>query len=338
MKIVVTGGSGFLGSALVGALAGDLDGRAVVIDKNAETPAAAAKPEPSAQRRPTYAVELSDRETIADILRFEEPDALVNLPAPDSASADTELSAPSQLLAAVTDYWSELSLRRKDAFRFIQTAGVSAPVPLAIAKSRRTTAVANEAASVHVAIAWQKAHGLPVIVAHGAPTFGPMQHPEDLVPLLITNGLLSRPLSIEGLGMSRHAWLFADDYARALIALARKGRVGQRYAISGPEEISDLDLAHRIAALLDETLPREDGASHASAISFVDDVAEHAGEDLRGWADVEADTGWRPQHDLGTALAQTVAWYAGNQLAWLPERLRAVAGTRLEPARKDEAA
>ncbi len=356
MKIVVTGGAGFIGSAVCRMLVEKLGHAVVNID--CLTYASNLASLASIADNPKYAfyqVNICDRESVSDILRLERPDAIMHLAAEShvdrsitgpSAFIETNITGTYAMLEAARAYWSELPKRQKDAFRFLHISTDEVFGSLSDdGHFSETTAYdpsspysASKAASDHLAMAWHRTYGLPVVLSNCSNNYGPYHFPEKLIPLMISNALLGRDLPVYGMGINVRDWLYVDDHARALFAIVTKGTPGERYVVGGRNEKSNLEVVHTICELLDEMAPREDGASHTAAINFVED---RPGHDYRYAIDpqkIEFELGWKAEETFTTGLKKTVAWYLENEQWWLPLRLKSYSGERLGLLQKKSAA
>ena len=347
MKILVTGGAGFIGSAVCRLLVTELGIDIVNIDcltyasnlLSLESIAANSK-------YSFYQVNVCDRQAVTDILRLERPDAIMHLAAEShvdrsitgpAAFIETNITGTYAMLEAARGYWSELPARQKEAFRFLHISTDEVFGSLSDdGLFSETTAYdpsspysASKAASDHLAMAWHRTYGLPVVLSNCSNNYGPYHFPEKLVPLMISNAIMSRDLPVYGMGINVRDWLYVEDHARALHAVVTKGTPGERYVVGGRNEKSNLEVVHQICELLDAQAPREDGSSHTAAIKFVED---RPGHDYRYAIDpskIERELGWKAEETFETGLKKTVAWYLANESWWLPLRLKAYSGERL---------
>ena len=192
---------------------------------------------------------------------------------------------------------------------------------------------ASKAGADHLALAWHATYGLPVVVSNCTNNYGPYQYPEKLIPVVALRALREEQIPVYGRGENVRDWLHVEDHVRALHLIAEQGRVGERYNVGGNCELTNLELVHRICAVMDRARPRPGGASHLDLIEFVQD---RPGHDLRYAMNAEklqSELGWRPQHDIDQGLGSTVAWYLDN-LTWCQQVTGgAYAGERLGLAR-----
>lgn len=356
MKIVVTGGAGFVGSAVCRLLVNKLGVEVVNIDcLTYASNLQALEPVAANPKYSFYQVNVCDQQAVSDILRLERPDAIMHLAAEShvdrsikgpAAFIETNITGTYAMLEAARSYWSDLSLRQKEAFRFLHIStdevfgelGDDGLFSETSAYNPSSPYSASKAASDHLVMAWHRTYGLPVVISNCSNTYGPYQFPEKLIPLTITNALLGRDLPIYGMGINVRDWLHVDDHARALYTILTRGVPGARYAVGGRNEKSNLEIVHGICALLDDCAPRDDGLSHAASISFVED---RPGHDYRYAIDptkIERDLGWTPEETFEAGLKKTVDWYMTNEMWWLPLRLKAYAGERLGIVKKRAAA
>ncbi len=356
MKIVVTGGAGFIGSAVCRMLIQEHQVQVVNIDcltyaANLQSLEAIAEHKGYA----FYQVNICDRAAITDILRLEQPDAIMHLAAEShvdrsitgsAAFIETNITGTFSMLEAARAYWAELPKRRKDAFRFLHISTDEVFGSLADqGLFTETTAYdpsspysASKAASDHLAMAWHRTYGLPVVLSNCSNNYGPYHFPEKLIPLMITNALLGRDLPVYGMGINVRDWLHVEDHARALCLAVGKGIPGERYAVGGRNEKSNLEVVHAICERLDDAAPREDGASHTAAITFVEDRPGHDFRYAIDPAKIERELGWRSTETFESGLNKTVAWYLEHEMWWLPLRLKTYSGERLGLIKKSAAA
>jgi dTDP-glucose 4,6-dehydratase len=356
MKIVVTGGAGFIGSAVCRLLVRDLGIDAVNID--CLTYAANLTSLEPISDRPNYSfyeLNICDQKAVADILRLEQPDAIMHLAAEShvdrsiTGSAEfiqTNIVGTYSMLEAARSYWAELPKRRKEAFRFLHIStdevfgslGDQGYFTEATAYDPSSPYSASKAASDHLALAWHRTYGLPVVLSNCSNNYGPYHFPEKLIPLMITNAMMGRELPVYGMGTNVRDWLHVEDHARALFLAVSKGIPGERYTVGGRSERSNMQVVHKICEMLDELRPREDGASHTSAITFVED---RPGHDFRYAIDsskIERELGWAAKETFDTGLQKTVDWYVTNEMWWMPLRLKTYSGERLGLIKKKKSA
>jgi dTDP-glucose 4,6-dehydratase len=330
MKVLVTGGAGFIGSAVVRALLGS--GREVVnVDKL--TYAANLESLSSVAASPAYAFEradVCDAAAMESIFARHAPDAVIHLAA--ESHVDRSIEAPGDfiqtnvvgtftLLEATCAHWAALTSDRKEAFRFIQVStdevfgslGEDAWFRPTTAYNPSSPYAASKASGDHLARAWQTTFGLPTLVTNCANNFGPCQFPEKLIPLVILNAVDGKPLPIYGTGTNERDWLFVDDHAEALVRALERGRPGATYLIGARNPRRNLDVVRSICRLVDELAPSEAIGKRESLIRFVTD---RPGHDLRyaiDPSDCEVALEWRPRHAFDDALAKTVRWYLENR-------------------------
>jgi dTDP-glucose 4,6-dehydratase len=332
MKLLVTGGAGFIGSAVV-RLAAGLGHQVVTLDKltYAANPLTVAEldalPGHSLER-----VDIIDRPAVAAALRRHQPQAILHLAA--ESHVDRSIDSPGDfirtnvtgtftLLDAALDYWRGLDETARAAFRFIHVSTDEVFGSLGAAGSFHEDSpyapnspyAASKASADHLARAWHKTFGLPVVITNCSNNYGPRQFPEKLIPLIVANARAGRPLPIYGDGGNIRDWLFVEDHARALLLVAERAAPGSRYMIGGGAERTNLDLVNTLCALLDTQVPASPYRPHAQLITR---VADRPGHDRRYAADfsrIEHELGWRPAVTLDEGLARTVAWYLGND-AW----------------------
>jgi dTDP-glucose 4,6-dehydratase len=349
-KVLVTGGAGFVGSAVVRLLVGK--GYDVVnVDKltysgNLDS---LRKVDGAANYR-FHQVDICDRQRITKILADERPDAIMHLAAESHVDrsidgpevfVDTNVVGTVRLLEAALEHWRELDEDVRSAFRFhhISTDEVFGQLPLDGGLFTEETPYApsspysaSKAAADHFVRAWQTTFGLPVVLSNCSNNYGPYHFPEKLVPLTILNAIEGRPLPVYGKGENVRDWLYVDDHARALELVLTGGKVGESYNVGGRAERSNLQIVETICDILDRKRPRDQG-SHRDLISF---VANRPGHDLRYAIDpskIERELGWGAAESFESGIEKTVDWYLANEWWWRPVRERKYAGERLGAAR-----
>ncbi len=334
MKILVTGGAGFIGSAVVRQLIRETDSEVVNLDKLTYAGNLASLAEAGDDPRYRFErVDLCDAPEVARVFEEHRPDAVMHLAA--ESHVDRSIDGPGEfiktnlvgtftLLQAARAYWSTLAPAARDAFRFHHIStdevygslGATGYFTEETAYDPRSPYSASKAGSDHLVRAWHHTYGLPTLVTNCSNNYGPYHFPEKLIPLVILNARAGKPLPIYGKGDNVRDWLFVDDHARALRLVLEKGEPGETYNIGGHNERTNLEVVRAICTLLDEMLPDSPHVPHAGLITF---VADRPGHDARYAIDaskIERELGWRPLETFETGLRRTVAWYLENEPWW----------------------
>lgn len=343
LKMLVTGGAGFIGSALVRYLINDTPHAVVNLDKltyagNLESLA-------SVSDSPRYAFEQVDICNAAEVKRVfaqHQPDLVMHLAA--ESHVDRSIDGPGEfiqtnvvgtyvLLEAARAYWHELDAQGKAGFRFhhISTDEVygdlphpndsgtvgSAKLPLfteTTAYAPSSPYSASKAGSDHLVRAWHRTYGLPVVVTNCSNNYGPYHFPEKLIPLVILNALEGKPLPIYGDGSQIRDWLYVEDHARALVLVATQGEVGQTYNIGGHNEKQNIEVVQAICSILDELAPRPaDAGSYRNLITHVSDRPGHDRRYAIDAGKIQRELGWQPEETFESGLRKTVQWYLDNK-------------------------
>ena len=345
MKILVTGGAGFIGSAVVRlAIA---RGHAVV-NLDALTYAANLENVASVADDPHYAfeqVDIRDRAGLDRVLAAHKPDAIMHLAAEShvdrsidgpGAFIETNVTGTYNLLEAARAYW--VGQGRREGFRFhhistdevFGSLGETGQFTEETPYDPRSPYSASKAASDHLVRAWHETYGLPVVLTNCSNNYGPFHFPEKLVPVVILNALHGKPIPVYGDGGNVRDWLYVEDHADALLLVLEKGTLGESYNIGGENEARNIDLVRMICAEMDRLRPA--AAPHERLISFVTD---RPGHDRRYAIDptrIRTELGWRPSVTVEEGLARTVEWYLANEDWWRPLLTRQGVGQRLGAA------
>ncbi len=331
MRVIVTGGAGFIGSALVRHLiqagdcavlnldsltyAGNLDNVAAVAESDAYSFAKA---------------DIRDRSALEDLFRSFRPDAIMHLAA--ESHVDRSIDQPGDFISTNIDgTYNLLETARRylatdgadlaQTFRFLHVStdevfgslGETGHFNEETPYRPNSPYSASKAASDHLVRAWHETFGLPVLITNCSNNYGPYQFPEKLIPLMIAKGLNGEPMPVYGTGENVRDWLFVEDHAGALATVLRKGRPGETYAIGGDAEKRNIDLVRTLCKLLDEARPDAPHGSHEKLITFVDDRPGHDHRYAIDASKIKRELGWAPTVDFETGLKKTVAWYLENQ-------------------------
>lgn len=348
MNILVTGGAGFIGSALCRYLASDPRHRIVNVDKLTYAGnLASLRP---IENYPNYRfvrADIGDTAQILEILRSEEIDRIIHLAAEThvdrsidgpAAFIETNVVGTFRLLEAALAYWRELTGAAATEFRFhhVSTDEVFGDLPFDDSLFTEETPYApsspysaSKAASDHLVRAWHHTFGLPIVLSNCSNNYGPFHFPEKLIPLAILNALDEKPLPVYGKGENVRDWLYVDDHVRALALIARSGAAGECYNIGGRAERTNLAVVETICDILDAKAPRRRGGSYRDLVTFVQDRPGHDRRYAMDASKLERDLGWIPSESFETGLARTIDWYIANRWWWEPIRKGTYSGERL---------
>ncbi|WP_380179170.1 dTDP-glucose 4,6-dehydratase [Kalamiella sp. sgz302252] len=350
MKILVTGGAGFIGSAVVRHLINDTQATVLVVDSltyagNLESLATVS----TTPRYHFLQADICDAAVMKTAFTEFQPDAVMHLAAEShvdrsidgpAAFIETNIVGTYTLLEAARAYWSTLSDEKKAAFRFhhISTDEVYGDLHGTNDLFVETTPYApsspysaSKASSDHLVRAWNRTYGLPVIITNCSNNYGPYHFPEKLIPLVILNALAGKPLPVYGEGLQIRDWLYVEDHARALYKVVSEGKVGETYNIGGHNERKNIDVVKTICAILDELIAdKPNGITHFAEL--ITHVTDRPGHDMRYAIDagkIARELGWKPQETFETGIRKTVEWYLNNREWWQRVQSGAYAGERL---------
>jgi dTDP-glucose 4,6-dehydratase len=355
LRFLVTGGAGFIGSAVCRRLAADPAKQVTNVDKltYAGNLASLRQIENAHNYRFVHA-DINEEARILDLLRQREVDIVMHLAAEShvdrsidgpAAFIETNVLGTFSLLNAALAYWRELPPSRRARFRFhhVSTDEVFGDLPFDGGQFTEETPYApsspysaSKAASDHLVRAWHATYGLPVVLSNCSNNYGPFHFPEKLIPLAILNALEGKPLPVYGTGANVRDWLFVDDHARALELVATTGKVGESYNIGGRSERTNLEVVEAICDLLD--MRRKRSASHRDLIRFVTDRPGHDRRYAIDAGKIERELGWTPEESFESGLARTVDWYLANEWWWRPLRDNRYGGERLGAGERKGAA
>jgi dTDP-glucose 4,6-dehydratase len=337
-QILVTGGAGFIGSAVARHLIADTDHQVLVLDKltyagNLDS----LQPIANNPRYSFVRADILDASKMREVIVSFRPDIIMHLAA--ESHVDRSIDGPGEfiqtnvvgtytLLQATLAYWQTLSGLEKDVFRFhhistdevFGSLGAEGYFTESTAYDPRSPYSASKAASDHLVRAWHHTFGLPTVVSNCSNNYGPYHFPEKLIPLVILNALEGKPLPVYGDGSNVRDWLYVEDHARALALIALTGEVGESYNVGGHNEKTNLEVVQAICAILDEITPDERIGPRQNLITFVRDRPGHDQRYAIDPAKIGQELGWVPRETFETGLAKTVRWYLENRPWW--ERIR----------------
>lgn len=350
MRIIVTGGAGFIGSALVRYLVSEIGAEVLTIDKLTYAGnTASLKSIENAPNHRFLRADICDRAAIQESLDSFQPDRIMHLAAESHVDRsitgagefiNTNIVGTFALLEAARHYWNDLPAQRKTEFRFLHVStdevygslGDDGLFEETTSYDPSSPYSASKAASDHLAIAWYRTYGLPVVVSNCSNNYGPYHFPEKLIPLIILNALDGKALPIYGNGVNIRDWLYVEDHARALHLIASRGQLGQKYNVGGRNERRNIDVVKRICTLMDEMHPGS--KPHEKLITYVTDRPGHDARYAIDATKLETELGWRALENFDTGIEKTVRWYLENQWWWQPLREGVYSGERLGVSKK----
>jgi dTDP-glucose 4,6-dehydratase len=331
MKLLITGGAGFIGSAVIRHTIAETPHAVVNVDcltyaGNLTTLADVA----GSSRYAFEEVDVCDAAAVGRVFDHHQPDAVMHLAAEShvdrsidgpAAFIQTNIVGTSVLLETSRRYWNELPEGRKQRFRFHHVStdevygslGDDGFFTEETPYDPSSPYSASKAASDHLARAWQRTYGLPVLITNCSNNYGPYQYPEKLMPLMIQNALAGKPLPVYGRGENVRDWLYVDDHARALLTVLERGRVGETYNIGGNSERRNIDVVRTLCRLLDDVTPRLSHAPHDALVEFVTDRPGHDHRYAIDAGKIRRELGWSPRETFESGLQKTVEWYLANQ-------------------------
>jgi dTDP-glucose 4,6-dehydratase len=343
-KVLVTGGAGFIGSAVCRRLVAN---GASVLNLDSLTYAGNLQSLAKIDNAPNYRfarIDICDRPAVAEAFETFAPDHVIHLAAEShvdrsitagEAFIQTNIVGAFSMLEAARAYWQALPPQRRDAFRFLHVSTDEVYGSLenegAFVEETRydpsSPYSASKAAADHLVSAWVRTYGFPAVISNCSNNYGPYHFPEKLIPLIILNAIHGKPLPVYGAGANVRDWLYVEDHARALDVIVTRGRIGEKYNVGGRNERRNIDVVRRVCAILDELRPM--ARPHESLIAFVTD---RPGHDLRYAIDaakLERELGWRAHETFESGIEKTVRWYLDNEWWWRPLRDKVYAGERL---------
>jgi dTDP-glucose 4,6-dehydratase len=345
MRVLVTGGAGFIGSAVCRHLVRDLGHEVVNLDAltYAASPSSLASIASSGLYRFEH-VDIRDRAGVDAVLARHQPDAIMHLAAEShvdrsisgsSIFLETNIAGTAVVLEAVRAYRDTLPADRADALRMLHIStdevyGSLEPEGLFTEETPYDPSSpysASKAASDHLVSAWARTYGLPCIISNCSNNYGPYHFPEKLIPLVILNALEGKPLPVYGDGSNVRDWLYVEDHARALVMVLERGRIGDKYNIGGRNERSNLQVVQSICDLMDVMAPK--GSPHRDLITFVEDRPGHDQRYAIDASKTEREIGWHARESFDSGIEKTVRWYLDNRDWWQPLRTKVYAGERL---------
>ncbi|MWC42316.1 dTDP-glucose 4,6-dehydratase [Sphingomonas carotinifaciens] len=346
LRILITGGAGFIGSALARHLINHSEHQVMVLD--ALTYAGSITTLAEVKDHPRFAfrhVDICDGHAVEQAFADFRPSWVSHLAA--ESHVDRSLDAPDafiqtnligtyEMLKAARSYWSRLPADARTTFRFhhistdevFGSLGDTGRFDEHTAYDPRSPYSASKAGSDHLVSAWGHSYGLPTLITNCSNNYGPWQFPEKLIPLMIGKALSNQSLPVYGEGLQVRDWLHVEDHVRALVQVLERGQPGRRYAIGGEAERRNIDVVHALCGILDRLAPRSDGRPHDSGIV---NVADRPGHDQRYAIDparIRRELGWSPQHSFETGLEATVQWYLDHRDWWHALNAAYQAGTR----------
>ena len=353
MNFLVTGGAGFIGSAVCRHISSDLSNNVTNVDKL--TYAGNLASLRAIENQHNYRFEqkdICDDASILDIMRRDDIDVVMHLAA--ESHVDRSIDGPEtfietnvigtfRMLKAALEYYRGLTGEKKERFRFhhISTDEVFGDLPFDSGIFTEETPYApsspysaSKAASDHLVRAWHETYGLPVVLSNCSNNYGPFHFPEKLIPLVILNALDEKPLPIYGKGENVRDWLYVEDHARALALIATRGVNGESYNVGGRSEKTNLSVVETICDILDRKKPRGNGRRYRDLITYVTDRPGHDRRYAIDASKIERELGWVPQENFESGLSRTIDWYLANEWWWGPIRAEKYDGQRLGEARK----
>ncbi|UIJ80553.1 dTDP-glucose 4,6-dehydratase [Rhizobium leguminosarum] len=350
MRVLVTGGAGFIGSALVRYLVSDIGAEVLNIDKL--TYAGNLASLKAIENAPNYRflkADICDRSAVSSAFEEFRPDYVMHLAAEShvdrsiTGAADfieTNINGTFSMLEAARQYWQGLPADEKAAFKMLHVStdevygslGEDGLFAETTPYDPSSPYSASKAASDHLATAWERTYGLPVIISNCSNNYGPFHFPEKLIPLIILNALERKPLPVYGSGSNIRDWLYVDDHARALWLIVQRGRPGEKYNVGGRNERRNIEVVGRVCAIMDEIRPGT--APHSDLISYVTDRPGHDARYAIDATKLETELGWKALENFDSGIRKTVEWYLENAWWWQPLRERVYSGERLGVLKK----
>jgi dTDP-glucose 4,6-dehydratase len=347
MKVLVTGGAGFIGSAVCRLFVGELAATVLNVDKL--TYAANLSSLREVASSPRYAfrrADICDRQMMDTLLGEFDPDAILHLAA--ESHVDRSIDGPADfiktnvegtcvLLEAALAHWRRLPAKRAARFRFHHVStdevfgslGTTGSFTETTRYQPNSPYSASKAAADHLVRAWRETYGLPTLISNCSNNYGPCHFPEKLIPLAILKALHGEPIPVYGTGDNIRDWLYVEDHVRALFAILNEGSVGESYNIGGNAERTNLAVVESICRLLDEMLPGSSHRPHQRLITFVGDRPGHDRRYAMDIAKIQRELGWEPGEDFDSGLRKTVCWYLANRWWWEPIWSQRYHGERL---------
>ncbi|WP_338809893.1 dTDP-glucose 4,6-dehydratase [Agrobacterium leguminum] len=345
MRVLVTGGAGFIGSALVRYLVSEVGADVLTVDKLTYAGnLASLKPIENAPNHRFLQADICDRAAMNEAFAAFQPDYVMHLAAEShvdrsiTGAADfiqTNINGTFTMLEAARQYWSGLAEDAKANFRMLHVStdevygslGDNGLFEETTPYDPSSPYSASKAASDHLATAWQRTYGLPVVISNCSNNYGPFHFPEKLIPLIILNALEGKPLPVYGNGANIRDWLYVEDHARALWLIVQKGLVGEKYNVGGRNEQKNIDVVNCICSILDELRPQS--TPYAQLIKYVTDRPGHDARYAIDATKLETELGWKAQENFATGIRKTVQWYLDNAWWWQPLREGVYSGERL---------